>query len=326
MVDVRIAAPARLAAGIPGVRVVTVESAAKFELLPAAPEEEKVLVWQRPILEWPKNLATLRALVERGYLLIVERDDYPWRPDFAANRHLSHRGVHAIQTSTETLAVALRQWNPNVGVFPNQLTELPPPREHADGGPVTIFFGAFNRQEDWKPCMGPLNDVLRPRGDGVRVRVVHDRAFFDALETPYKEFEPSCPYDRYRAILGQCDVALLPLADTPFNRCKSDLKFLECAGHGVAVLASPTAYAQTVVDGETGLLFRSPEELAAGLRRLLDDAELRRALALRAYEYVGRERLMARYARDRVDWYRSLLERLPELNAELEARVPELFS
>jgi hypothetical protein len=35
---------------------------------------------------------------------------------------------------------------------------------------------------------------------------------------------------------------------------------------------------------------------------------------------------MARYARDRVDWYRSLLERLPELNEALRSRVPELFS
>jgi hypothetical protein len=326
MVDVRVSGPARFCATLPGVRAVTMEAGPRLLLVQAESAEETVLVWQRPIMEWPKHLGTLRVLAERGFLVVAERDDYPWRPAFAANRHLSHRGVHAIQTSTETLAQVLRQWNPNVGVFPNQLPELPPPRRYADGGPVTIFFGAFNRQEDWSQYMTPLNEVLRAYGDGARVHVVHDRPFFDALETAYKRFDPSCPYDRYQAILRRCDIALLPLQDTLFNRCKSDLKFLECAGHGVAVLASPTVYAETVVDGETGLLFRSPEEFGRGLRRLIDDLRLRRGIAARAYEYVGKHRLMAPHARDRVDWYFSLRDRLPELNAELRARVPEIFA
>ncbi len=326
MVDVRVLAPARASSRIPGVRAVTVEQAPRLVLVRPEPAEETVLVWQRPILEWPRHLATLRALVERGYLVVVERDDYPSRPVFAANRHLSHRGGHAIQTSTEALAGVLRQWNPNVGVFPNQLDELPPPRRYAEGEPVTVFFGAFNRQKDWAPCMAPLNQVLRAWGDRVRVRVIHDRAFFDALETPFKDFEPVCPYDTYQDVLRRCDVALLPLEDTEFNRCKSDLKFLECAAHGVAVLASPTAYSETVADGETGLLFRSPEEFARGLRRLLEDTGFRRAIAARAYEYVGRHRLLSLHAGDRVDWYYSLRDRLPELNAELRHRVPEIFA
>ncbi len=48
----------------------------------------------------------------------------------------------------------------------------------------------------------------------------------------------------------------MPLLDNPFNRCKSDLKFIEAASHRVTAIASPTAYADTIVDGQTGIIFQ----------------------------------------------------------------------
>src|SRR5262249_2644497 len=103
------------------------------------------------------------------------------------------------------------------------------------------------------------------------------------------------------------------------------LKFLECAGHGVAVLASPTAYEGSVRDGERGLLYRSEEEFEERLRRLLDDAGLRRRLAANAYAWVRDHRLLAQHYRQRYDWYLGMRDRLPALNEELRRRAPELF-
>ena len=121
------------------------------------------------------------------------------------------------------------------------------------------------------------------------------------------------------------DLAWLPLEPTRFNRHKSDLKFLECAGHGVAVLASPTVYARVVRHGETGMIYESSETFAAHLTRLIEDAPFRRRLAANAYREVAENRLLGRHYRQREVWYRSMLERLPELNQELKERVPELF-
>jgi glycosyltransferase involved in cell wall biosynthesis len=159
----------------------------------------------------------------------------------------------------------------------------------------------------------------------VAVQVVYDRPFFEALATPHKRFEPLVPYPRYQALLGASDVALLPLRDTLFSRCKSDLKFIECAAQGVTVLASPTVYEASLVDGETGLLFRTAEELEGHLRRVIDDTALRRRLAGAAYDYVRRNRLVSQHFRKRLAWYHELLDRLPELNVQLQERVPELF-
>src|SRR5262249_6457079 len=157
-------------------------------------------------------------------------------------------------------------------------------------------------------------------------QVVYDRQFFDALQTPARAFEPFSPYERYEELLRACDVALLPLEPTRFNRMKSDLKFLECAGHGVVALASPTVYERTLVDGRTGFLFRSPEECGARLRELIDGRELRRRVAQEAFAWVRDHRLLSRHYRPRHAWYLQMLDQLPRLDRQLRERVPELFA
>ena len=77
-----------------------------------------------------------------------------------------------------------------------------------------------------------------------------------------------CPIERYHELLDEADIALLPLTSTRFNEHKSDLKFIECAAHGVVSLASPTIYGQTITDGETGLIYRSPGELSVSARAI----------------------------------------------------------
>jgi glycosyltransferase involved in cell wall biosynthesis len=322
---VRVLAPNRFLNTVPGVRALS--SRKSVEVNSPVPGEDRVFIYQRPIFRMDVDGAALKELLRRDFLIVVEMDDDPERwPEYAANDYFTFRGCHAVQTSTEPLGKLFRTWNPNVGVFPNQLTTLPPPRNWAAGQPVTLFFGAINRESDWRPLMPGLNRVLADYGKLVRVQVIHDKQFFDALRTDTKAFEPFCPYEKYEALLHGADVALLPLEPTRFNAMKSDLKFLECAAHGAVALASPTAYGDAVVEAETGLLFDSPETFETKLRQLLDDTALRRRLADNAYRWVREHRLLARHYRSRLDWYRELRGRLPELNEELRARAPELFA
>jgi glycosyltransferase involved in cell wall biosynthesis len=190
--------------------------------------------------------------------------------------------------------------------------------------PVTIFFGALNREGDWAPIMPMLNRVLTRHADQARIQVVYDRAFFEALTTPNKIFEPLCSHDRYHELLQAADIALLPLEPTRFNRHKSDLKFIDCGAHGAVALASPTVYDQTIQHGETGLIYHSPDEFAAMLDQLIRDAVFRGRLAANAYRYVAENRLLSRHFRARYDWYCHMLDRRAELNVELGRRLPEL--
>src|SRR5262249_38135000 len=162
------------------------------------------------------------------------------------------------------------------------------PRTGETDGTVTLFYGALNREEDWPPLLPALQRVVARYPGRLRFRVLHDRQFFDALPSPAKEFEPWVPYERYTEILRQCDIGLLPLGETDFNRMKSDLKFLECAAHGVVALASPTVYAGSIREGETGVIYRSVEEFELRLCELIEQPHRRRQIAANAYQWVAR--------------------------------------
>ena len=325
--DVRVGEPCAFLTSIPGVRTKSGTSIQFEDLGKIWPSEDKVLLQQRVIIPRTDHLRLQRQLLANGYLIVGEFDDDPAHfADLARTDFLALRGCHCLQTSTDIMADALRRYNPHVMVFPNQVATLPPPRptNRLDLGPVTIFFGALNREADWAPIMPGLNRVLAAHRDRVRIQVVYDRAFFNALITPYKVFEPLCSYDRYKALLHTADVALLPLEPTNFNRHKSDLKFIECAAQGVVTLASPTIYDRSIQHGRTGLIYHSLDEFTKLLDRLILDRTFRLELADTAYRYVAENRLLSRHFRARYRWYRAMLEHREQLEAELRQRVPEL--
>ncbi|MCZ8026215.1 MAG: methyltransferase domain-containing protein [Microcystis sp. LE19-10.1B] len=319
---VRVLEPDQFSATIPGVR--TVSSVKSADLGIARPEEGKVFIWQRGSLQLDE-LAKIQALLAKDYLIIAEMDDDPHRwPEHEQNQFLTYRACHGIQTTTEPLAEFFRTINPNVAVFPNQLAYLPPPREYRQNNTVKLFFGALNRQADWQAILPTLNQVLADYGEQIAAQVIHDREFFEALAITNKVFEPFCDYERYQALLRTCDIALLPLNPTAFNSMKSDLKFIECAGHGVTVLASPTVYEASIQSGETGLIYNSLTEFSAQLRQLIENPSFRQQLANNAYQWVKQNRLLAQHYRRRWDWYCQMRDALPRLTQELWQRVPEL--
>ena len=319
---VRVLEPDQFSATIPGVR--TVSSVKSADLGIARPEEEKIFIWQRGSLQ-ANELPKIQTLLAKDYLIIAEMDDDPRRwPEHEQNQFLTYRACHGIQTSTEPLAAFFRTINPNVAVFPNQLAYLPPPREYPQNNTVKLFFGALNRQADWQAILPALNQVLADYGGQISAQVIHDQEFFEALALTNKVFEPFCDYERYQALLRTCDIALLPLNPTEFNSMKSDLKFIECAGHGVTVLASPTVYKASVQSGETGLIYDSLTEFSAQLRQLIENPSFRQQLANNAYQWVKQNRLLAQHYRRRWDWYCQMRDELPRLTQELWQRFPEL--
>jgi len=315
---VRISEPHAFCQTIPGVR--TIEQPLTADLNVGLPGEDKVFIWQRT---WPQNMKQQQMLIKRNYLTVAEIDDDPlrWREYHEKNDFFAFRACHAVQTSTEPLAHYLRQFNPHVAVFPNQLAYLPPPRHYDDRRPITIFFGALNREQDWQVIMPVLNGILAKWGSKVVVGVIHDRQFFDALQTPHKKFIPFCQYGAYQQMLHSADIALLPLEPTRFNSMKSDLKFLECAAHGVVALASPTVYDATIVDGVTGLIYQSKEDFGQYLQHLLADSQWRHSLAGTAYDWVRIHRLLGDHYRSRIEWYNSLLAQYEVLTQEIYGRV-----
>lgn len=338
----RIAEPHRAIQTIPGVTIsddVLVQPpwGAMFPdrhpKLPA--DRDAVLVLQR----WRRgSMAEIaRRVLEHNpkCLVVAEVDDHPGhlpgmeRDDFAALRL-----VHAVQCSTEPLAEWCRRYNPEVRVFPNMIAELPPfePRPEKPPGEAVLFYGAQGRETSWRPIMPALNRVLA-EFPAVRAEVVHDRAFFEALavDAKRKRFRPFLPYQEYRAAIRSCDIALLPLEPSDFNAMKSDVKWLECAAEGTAVLMSPFASDQarsmdTLVFQPGPMLeyWSDMQPFDVRLGNLIRNPDRRRYLACNAYAFVRDHRLLGGHYRGHVDWYRSLLARKAELDAAILARCGEM--
>ncbi len=311
--------------------------------------KKDIFVWQRPILtrEHGDAIAKIRDTHER---FVVEFDDHPMRwPAIQENDWLTFRAPDMVRTSTPALAEIIRQWNPNVYVAPNAVDRIPPHRwwvndegrpgpraftetEAAlrDPVPVRLVFAALNRKEDWQ--FGGLEAIdaalaragaelgLRhkiPAEETIRVDVVYDDDFHRHLRWPNKHRHGLLNYADYHALLHEAHVAFLPLQDTLFNRCKSDLKFLECAMHGVAMVASPTLYGP-LMEGPgghhvgPGSVFRDFRDLRNVLREMLAMPHRERAkMGARGYRVVEETRMRSHSVNDEARALMGVLERPP---------------
>ena len=327
MAEVRLTQPLRAMASCPAVQCSVHLN--EMRLGPAVDHLQRILIWQRQIFRLtPAHLEQIRNITQNGYLLIIDWDDDPdhWSA-IAEDNYISFKMVHAVQVSTPKLAKKIRQWNPNVAVFPNMIERLyplnPVPRE-AEG--LRMFFGALNREKDWGPLMDDLNSVFRSAPRFWSVSVVHDRQFFEMLDLPdsQKKFLPQCSHADYIKEMSKCDFAFLPLADTSFNHFKSDLKALEAAANGLAVLASPVVYEASVRPGQTGEVFHTPSELVAHLNAWRANPAVVREMGLKGRRWVASERMCAYQVEQRETWYRQLADNREQLNRQLLERVPQL--
>ena len=96
------------------------------------------------------------------------------------------------------------------------------------------------------------------------------------------------------------DLAVAPLVDNDFNRCKSDLKFLDYSALGIpGIYSRVAAYDRTVQHMETGYLSNNDiQSWIEAIQLLLSDDRLRQTLARNAREYVFSNRTLEHRAKD----------------------------
>ncbi len=166
------------------------------------------------------------------------------------------------------------------------------PLRRPPSGTVRIgFAGSVDRAGDLDAFVaGALRRVRERYGNYVNFD------FFGALpaaagELGARHIPYENDYGRYRrtmAALGW-DIALAPLPDTAFHRCKHYNKYIEYAACGVPGIYSDAAvYRRAVRDGENGLLAENTEEAwFEALCKLIEDRPLRRLLRENALAEAG---------------------------------------
>lgn len=322
--EARIDYPMRTLASHPGVRAVW--SAGPLDLPRSFPPG--VLLLHRQFVEGDAFVSHLERMVARGWVLVNEFDDNPDHWDqFARSRYRGFRGVHAVCTTTPHLAEKLSRWNPNVAAFPNAIFELPDPpaAPRPRDGPLRVFFGALNRQKDWAEVEPSVLEALTDLAGQIEFVVVHDAEVHArvAAAAPAR-FLPTLDHAAYLEALSGCDVALMPLADTPFNRAKSDLKLIEACATGAVPICSEVVYGVDPAHRDLALFPDGPQGWGAALKQAAADRDHLALLRARGAAYVRRYRMHSGQLAAREAWFRALIAGRDALEAQRQERLAAL--
>jgi processive 1,2-diacylglycerol beta-glucosyltransferase len=222
------------------------------------------------------------------------------------------RAADGILVSTEYLKERLHQFNSHIYVLPNTLDErlftensnrLPIGR-NADARKIIGFMGTFTHDADLMMVLQPLRKILRKQTDSIQFELVGGfstqtvvRSFQglplqvmkpDPIDMSYPNFIPWMKKNL------SWDVGIAPLENTFFNRCKSDIKFLDYSALGIpGIYSRVPSYEGTVHHLDTGYLVENtPSAWTEALDDLLRNDDLRNRLALNAQEYVFSKRTL----------------------------------
>ena len=235
------------------------------------------------------NHASMRRLAALGLPMAYDLDDsfldipasHPnhavLRPVFPYIRWMLKQ-ADLVTVSTAPLARALQRFTPRpVAVLPNLVDwdwfdAAPRPR-----GPICrlLVSGTPTHRGDWAVLEQPLVELLAERPGQLKL------IFFGDLPARFKghpsveavAFEPR--YEHYARQLRELDahIALVPLADSDFNRAKSSIKWLEYSAAGIpGIYSDIEPYKASVTHGENGLLVeRSAAAWKQSILGLIDD-------------------------------------------------------
>lgn len=233
------------------------------------------------------------------------------------------RQADGVVVSTEPLRQRLSQLNQSIHVVPNALDErlfLPDSGEapvagrsvsSEQGEVVTIgYMGTHSHLQDLMMIMEPLRAVLRDCAGKVEFQLVgvsddnrivrsFDSLPFKVVDVQGNHFYPDfVPWARKNL---RWDLAIAPLEDNSFTRCKSDIKFLDYSMLGIpGIYSNVNAYRDSVAHGETGVLCDNhPDAWRDAMMGMIDRSEPRQRMAGKAYGEVSSRRLLCHCA---INW------------------------
>jgi len=295
-------------------------------------EKADLIVLQR---FFPRNgtMPFIEQMLASGKPVIYEADDYLL--DVPVGHPLKARAdetsvllrqllprMSAITVSSELLRERYQQFNPETYLVPNLLDRamwnVPSSAPTADRV-VIGFCGTDTHGSDLSRIEPALRRIAAKYGDKVHFRFM-GYAPASAATLPGFSFQPfQYDYLDYARALANSgfDIAIVPLQDTPFNRCKSNIKWLEYSACGIAgVFADLPPYNATVEHGKTGLLVgQDPEKWFRALEFLVDHPDIRTRIARAAKAEVLERFCLAEGSHPALNLYERLLSASRSRNA-----------
>lgn len=212
-------------------------------------------------------------------------------------RHEIIRTAHGATVCSPSLAKYFKEviGQKNTYVFPN--TIIPAHFENiravrTDDSIRILWQGGMSHWVDWYPLRDALKTICQKY---TNIKFVIFGEWFkwihDVIPDHMVEHHPWVEYNAYKLKRGllNIDINLCPLAKDVFNAGKSAIKWYEASiwEKPEATLASNFGpYKEEMQDGETGLLYNTPDEFVQKLSLLIEDVPLRNRVAAGARRWV----------------------------------------
>ena len=274
------------------------------------------------------------SLDDNFFDLALENKDWP-PPGLLPIVEYCLRQAHGVIVTTPALKARIRSYNPNLLILPNALDERllvrrpPPPlslvgradphpqplslvgRGGGGGAPPPLgYMGPPPPDEDLQLVLPAIRSVSRRHAGRLELQLIgavrSEAAQKQLSDLPVRFIAPDPRETEYPLFMlwftanTRWDIAISPLRDTPFNCCKSDIKFLDYAAIAAAgIFSRCPAYSATVQHQHTGWLAENtPDAWEDALERLIADPDLRLHLASQANQYLYAQRTLAQRAQD----------------------------
>lgn len=282
-----------------------------------------IIVFQRPVEK--EKVDVVKMLQRAGKRVIFDNDD-TYKPNSGVPTTMSRvskvvggklinmnknlwdfiKQADLVTTSTEFLANEYRKLNNNVVVLPNQIDPFnyeEPLRNESKKLRVGLV-GSVASNDEYLHIVDTL-DYLRGREDveivvfGLPEKDSEDAKIarkiykkeLDFWDKYADERQPSVRMIDYYFTLNQLklDLMLIPRQENYFNRCKSNIKFLEASMLEIPVIAQgfitkDSPYEE--LDGKIGFKVKTGDSWIPTVKKLLDDKQLRRDTGKLAKEYT----------------------------------------
>lgn len=271
------------------------------------------------------------------YKLVVDTDDASdlapiynqsfkdYHPGAGTGRLVRAELKHAdlVTVTTEPLAEWARKYSKCVVIAPNCVDlnlyggvrkRQKEPRHRGD---IRIYWGGGGGHYD--DLLNARDALLRICAERPNVKLVFSNFIPDwaADLPPFRVFMIRfAPFMAYPKVLRWicADVAIAPLVDNEFNRCKSNVKYLDYAMAEIPGVYQDAPAYESVTHGLTGLKAYGPEDWYAHVSTLIDNKSLAHSIAAHAKRDVMDRFLIDHY----VGRYEAML-----LNLVNETKIPE---
>jgi glycosyltransferase involved in cell wall biosynthesis len=300
-----------------------------------------VVVFHRPDTE--DKVQVVELLQKAGKKVVFDNDD-TYQPNCGVPGVMKFRGsleqlnqniinfvkkADLVTTTTEFLADEYRKYNKNVVVIPNYIDpyDWPEPKENESNKVRVGLVGSTTLNGDFesiKPLLRELSKDKRvrlvilglPPAD-CRYKLMNDLhkkeiKFWRGLNI---EWFPLCPHEEYFETLNdlRLDFMLIPRGDTYFNRCKSNLKFLEAGILKIPVIAQKfpdgNSPYEKDINGQNGKLAGTLDEWRQSTELLIENEKLRKTLGENARKYVLKHFDINNHAQKWANAYKKICEK-----------------